>query len=360
MVLLMSLLLNILLKQKEKYFMFRSDLFVILSLIIILRLSCPFEFPFTISLYLSTLMNPINSFLNFEIYSSFTVIQFLIIIWILGSVTCFIFYIKKLCVSKQLFNQLKCTSSIMHISDFMKVDNKYNYEVWKTKLICTPMVISSKKVILLPENNLEERETYFVLLHEMQHIKYYDIYIKHFLNLLLVIYWWFFPVYWIVQNINLVLEIRADDKATKNFSEKERLLYASTLINIEKKLFINDMDKSAISSSCCFIQENQDILSYRIRYLIKSHFNRRTNLLLTFLIALFPLFTNIVIFEADYGNPTENEEIISEEDLIQGYILCHKDGSYSYVLNDLKAKINNPNSPEFLNLPRIKEGETIK
>lgn len=353
MTLLMFFLLDILLKQKNKFFLFRTDFFIVLSLIILLRLALPFELPFTISLYISSIMNPVSIFLNFEIYNGFLISHLLGLIWFIGSLILFILYIQKLSLSKCIFKKINKASQKMHICDFMKVDKSHNYEIWKTDLINTPMVLGFKKVILMPNYTLKSNETHSILLHEMQHIKHHDIYIKHFVNILLIIYWWFIPIYWLSKNIDLVLEIRADDKATKRFSEREKLQYAAILIGMERKIQDSSKHQSLSTISNCFIREGKDILSYRIRFLTQTHFNKKTNIVFLCLIFLLPLLSNSIILEADFGNPKTEEKIISEENLNQGYILCHDDGSYSFILNDFSAKISNPNADEFINLPRL-------
>lgn len=357
MVSFMFFLLNILLKQKHKFFLFRADFFIVLSLIIILRLTFPFEFPFTISLYISSIMNPISNFFNFEIYNGFIMSDLLNIIWFIGFLISFTLYTKKLLLSNRIFKQINIVSKKMHVSDFMEIDKSHDYEIWKTNLISTPMVFSFRKVILLPEYDLSNDEIHAILLHEIQHIKHHDIFVKHFVNILLIIYWWFIPIRWLSKSIDSVLEIRADDKATQAFSEKEKLQYASILISMERKIQDVSDTSSLLAVSNCFIQEDKNILSYRIHYLLQTHFNKKTNNIFLCLVFLLPLLTNSIVLEANFGEPKSNDVIISEEEIDQGYILCHSDGSYSFVLNDFRAKILNPNADEFINLPRIYEGD---
>ena len=82
----MGLLLTILLHQKKRYIFFRSDLLIILSIIILIRLVFPVEFPFTRSIYIGSLMNPIQEFLEVELTKGITVLNLFCIIWGIGTI----------------------------------------------------------------------------------------------------------------------------------------------------------------------------------------------------------------------------------------------------------------------------------
>ncbi len=83
--LLFILFFSLILTHKKSYRLFRADLLFILAIVICLRMIFPVEFPFTKTIPLPVIMNPIMDFLNFELFSQqFKVVYILLFIWIIG------------------------------------------------------------------------------------------------------------------------------------------------------------------------------------------------------------------------------------------------------------------------------------
>lgn len=61
-------LFNFILTHEKGYRLFRADLLFVLVVITCFRLFLPFELPFTKTIALPSIMNPIMSFLNYEIF----------------------------------------------------------------------------------------------------------------------------------------------------------------------------------------------------------------------------------------------------------------------------------------------------
>ena len=126
------------------------------------------------------------------------------------------------------------------ILQYFKTSSNFGYShcdipVYRSDLVPSPMVIGFKKAIFLPETEFDHKELVNILEHELTHLRNKDIYIKNLINLLTIIYWWFPPIYVLQRQIDLFLEIRVDNKVTGNYSEKESLQYAQTLVSVQKK-----------------------------------------------------------------------------------------------------------------------------
>lgn len=148
----------------------------------------------------------------------------------------------------------------------------------------------------------------------------------------MIIYWWFLPIYWLNNNINLALEIRADAKATKHLEKADVLKYAYTLVTIEGKFDYTAIDKSLSISSNFFLQESPNVLIYRIHYLLNSDFKRKSNALILLIVILLPFISNIIILEPWYEYPHKNDGTISDTELIEEAYLYEENGTYYIIL----------------------------
>lgn len=348
MVMIMGLLLSVLLHQKKRYIFFRSDLLVVLSIIILIRLLFPFELFFTRSIYIGSLMNPIQEFFGIELTNGITVLNIFCLFWGVGSIVCLSMYLRKIQISKQILQSIGQNAKKYTISSFIKVDPSLDYPVWVTDLVSVPMVLGLKEEIVLPAKQYSEVELQTIFQHEIQHVQNHDIYIKQLLNVLIIIYWWFLPIYWLSNNINLALEIRADAKATQHLEKIDVLKYAYTLVDIEDKFDYKAIDKSLAVSSNFFIQENSKVLLYRINYLLNSDFKRKSNVLFLVIIILLPFISNTIILEPWYEYPNKKDNTISDTELMENSYLFEQNGKYYVVIDNQIAEVTNPE--DFINM----------
>lgn len=354
MTFLMITLFYVILSNKKLIFLLRSDLLIVLSFMIILRLLIPVEWPFTVTIPLPFFMNPLQSFLNYEILNGFSILNLLLGIWIIGSIYQtfrFIIQMKKI---NNVFYILEKTANKKQVSDYFDIDVKHNYSVWISNSIPFPMILGFKKIILLPELDLEKDEWIRIIQHEIEHLKHHDNVIKLFLNILLIIYWWFIPVYWLCNKIQLVLEMRVDRKVTKHSSDFD---YAQTLLKVKKEL----VSKTSVKfnqigiSSTFYINDGTSTLSYRIQYLLESNYKKSTNSILILVIFLIPLISNSIILEP-YILPELNDNTINPADELEdGFILEHRDGTYSLYKNGNIEKIDKPDDKLLSKYPIICE-----
>ncbi len=133
-------LLYLLLFNEKLIYLLRADLLFSLSLIIILRLLIPFEWPFTITIPFSWIMNPLQLLLDFEIFRVFSIKNSLFFIWIIGSLIQFIRFLFQLKKISNIFDVLKKSSKKKRMSDYMNVENSYNYQIWIDNTISSPMI----------------------------------------------------------------------------------------------------------------------------------------------------------------------------------------------------------------------------
>lgn len=293
-------------------------------------------------------MNPIQDFFDIELVKGITVLNFFCILWVIGCIVCLFMYLRRIRISKQMLLAISKTAKKRKVSSFIKSDSSSDYSVWVTDLVSVPMVLGLKEVILLPEKQFSETELEVILQHEIQHVKNHDIYIKQFSNILMIIYWWFLPIYWLNNNINLALEIRADAKATKHLEKADVLKYAYTLVDIEDKFDFTAISKSLSISSNFFVQESPNVLLYRINYLLNSDFKQKSNALILLIVILLPFMSNVVILEPWYEYPHKNDGTISDTELMEEAYLYEENGNYYIIINNEKSSVSDPD--ELINM----------
>ena len=355
--LVMIILFYLILFNKRLIFLLRSDLLMILSFMIILRLLFPVEWPFTITFASPWIMNPLQSFLNYAIFKNFSILSLLLVIWFIGSIVQTFRFFIQLKKIEIIFNMLDRTSIKNKVSDFMEIDTRYDYPVWIADSIPFPMILGFRKIILIPKINLEKGQIRHVILHEIEHLKHHDNLIKLFLNILLIIYWWFPPVHWLCNKIQLVLEMRVDKKVTNGLSDLKVAEYADTLLKVQKALSSRkNMTFNQLGvSSTFYINDGSSTLYYRIMYLLNRNYKKSTNALLILIILLVPLISNCIVLEPYIAPSVDEYSSTSANDLENGFILKHSDGSYSLYINGSMETISEPDSDLLSQCPIITE-----
>lgn len=355
--LLMIFLFYLILFNKKLIFLLRSDLLIVLSFIIIIRLLFPVEWSFTITLPFSWVMNPLQSFLDYKILNNFSILSLLLIVWIIGCVIQIFRFVVQLKKINNVFGVLDKTAIKKKVSDYLDVDHQFDYPVWFANGIPFPMILGFKKIILVPNIDLEKNEFKHVILHEIEHLRHHDNLIKLFLNILLIIYWWFPPVHWLCNKIQLVLEMRVDKKVTNGLSDLKVAEYADTLLKVQKALSSRkNMTFNQLGvSSTFYINDGSSTLYYRIMYLLNRNYKKSTNALLILIILLVPLISNCIVLEPYIAPSVDEYSSTSANDLENGFILKHSDGSYSLYINGSMETISEPDSDLLSQYPIITE-----
>ena len=352
--LLMIFLFYLVLFNKKLIFLLRSDLLIVLSFISLLF---PVEWPFTITLPFSWIMNPLQSFLDYRILGNFSVLYLLLTVWIVGGgiqVLRLMIQVKKI---NNVFGVLDKAAIKKKVSDYIDIDGCFDYPVWLADCIPFPMILGFKKIILVPNIDLEKKEFEHVILHEIEHLKHHDNTIKLFINILLVIYWWFPPVHWLCDKIQLVLEMRVDKRVTNGLSDLGVTDYAETLLKVQKALSSKkDITFNQLGvSSTFYINDGSSTLYYRIMYLLNRNYKKSTNALLILIILLIPLISNCIVLEPYITPSVDVYSSSSASDLENGFILKHSDGSYSLYIKGNMETISEPDSDLLSQYPVITE-----
>lgn len=325
------LLLAFVLTNKRNYKKLRLDFISILFFITVFRLCFPSESFYTITIEAPVIMNPITEFFHLKIISNITIMHILIFIWSIGCICkCKTLY-HRIKQTNYLYAQIKRNARQTTIKELLPAYQFKNYSVYISELISSPMVLLFKKAILMPNKEFTELEVANILHHEAMHLKQHDAWIKCFVQILVILYWWFPLIYLLEKQINLYLELRVDAEVSKAMTKEDGLMYLNTLLSVKQKCSEINNFPSSLASSFLII-EHKDILKFRIEYFLQGNFRYKTsNILLLFLLCLF-VCSNLIILEPSYPDSPLLKGTFDISDF--HYILQKNDGTYHVILKD--------------------------
>ena len=343
-------------KLKYEYVLF-------ISVVIIGRLIIPFEWKWTHTIPSKKIMPPIYNFFYQKIYNDIRLIHIFLIIWVIGSIYLTIKYLlnmKTLYALDQNFdNKLDEYKTIFSFLKDKKINGIYILSNIQEPFVTNPF----KPTIYLPNIDYTKEELAFILLHEAQHIKNKDLYIKILVQILIILYWWF-PLIYVLRNIiDYILELRVDYQVTKNFEEKVKNQYLLALVTVTQKISETTHIKHYKTLQSQFTLRKESLLKKRINFFYNEA-NRKKYKLLIIIPAIFLILAlPSIVFEPYQFSPEiqrkiDNNEYQTDETMKKRmYILQTADGKY-YLVNKIsqeKSTIQNINQPPFNQLKIIKE-----
>ena len=170
-----------------------------------------------------------------------TMLDIVALVWIIGSLIFisvhFISYfhyrrqvmkkgrmIKEVCILSQLFQlkrelHIRCTVCVMEYSEAE-----------------SPMIIGFiKPVLVLPKEQYSSEDLFFILKHELVHLKRGDVYLKLLFVTANAVHW-FNPFIWIMQKEAVIdMELSCDERVTQGTSFELRKAYTETLLSMLHK-----------------------------------------------------------------------------------------------------------------------------
>lgn len=315
---IMMLLLYFLSKSTQHILKLGIQFIFLYMFLILLKLLFPIEFSFTHSVYLEKILPTIFQWFNTNIVKigNFGIsLNFILgTIWGIGAS----FLSVKLIVSyykiSYAIKKIKPVNNPLLQKNLDKINKDYKknkeFHLVSSEYISTPFIFGIKTpYIALPEINLEEKEWYYILSHEISHYYHKDLIIKLIIELISVVYWWNPLFYLLKGQFYKMIEIDTDRRVTKRWEKEQKLEYLHCLIHLEKKTKIIKVQKLVTT----FKSNNVFILSQRIHLVIddlkppKKTQNFYKLLFVLFFMSLlfFPVF---YILEPSYVTPEVERE----------------------------------------------------
>ena len=295
--------------------------FKLFLLIIFIKLCFPFETKLSILIPLDKIMNPLIDILQYKLFNQIYMYHFLLSVAVIGSIYQFAELIKHIRECNYIIHEVK--------NNGIRIENP-DYEIYQTSYINTPIVMGLRGIILIPED-LNKEEIDYALKHEITHIKHKDNLIKFTANLFKILFWWFISIYIFNKQLDLYLELHADNKAIENLEEHKKLDYLNFLVKTQKQ---------AIKSSTTVLNSN---LSFNrksnLNYRINAILNKKTRSAIFIVPILFiMIFLNFLIFTPYY----------TDSDLTKGTYEISKSNAYILVNGGEKQLVVNMDGESFI------------
>ena len=361
---------------------FNIDLFLLSSLVILLRFLLPFEFPFAVSvpvkwglsylydlfvmLEINVLGHPINIFTIF------------MIAWYIGILICGSRLFLQFATIRQRYRLREATPdsdayAILHKITSSHQKSRTVFRIYITPRNITPFIYGIfHPVIILPDSVHSKAELFYILSHETAHYYNHHTLYKFLCSLLEVIYFWNPLVKIFTKEINRIIEISVNSKVIAPLEPLGRLDYSKSLTSMartiaEKKTTPaftatysstkapdSQLNKSPKTKS----SKKPSSLSQRIQMIIGSPDKIKTlapNGLVSSLLLIGALIISLVfVFEPYRVRESDAENTFNSSN--RGlYYIANDDGTYDLYFDDeyykTETKILDPKLPIFDSYP---------
>ncbi|MCB2289330.1 DUF4825 domain-containing protein [Clostridium sp. CS001] len=160
--------------------------------------------------------------------------QYVIYIWLFGATTVLIV---NLIGYTRFFKYVKQGNTSAHekenemLATLLK--RKKHVRLVRNRFVSTPMLIGIlRPYIIIPDIDFNEKQLKNILLHEISHLKRFDIVVKWVTMIAASIHWFNPFMYFIKKEINHACELACDEAVIKNLKPEEKQDYGDTLISV--------------------------------------------------------------------------------------------------------------------------------
>lgn len=294
----------------------------------IIRLLLPIDFSFTTGISLKGTFTDIWKFLfdtrflvvnkEFSVVDIVIVIVFCISIWKI----CFFLIRYNLMVYKLTALPMCNSEQVKVVSGRIK---SMGYDLRPEMILYsgslhTPYTIGViKKRIIMPSLKFSDKELYYILLHEVSHIRRHDLLKKIFLQFLFCIFWWVPCHTQVIKDIQQIIEIHCDKAVIRNMTQKEIGSYMETILSCLKKVSLGRTDKSILAFT--LIERRKDIWE-RFRLIAAS--DVRPKKFSTFFLAILAVIVFLTYLAVPFPYYENDYSQINSE----GYLVLDNDSYY--------------------------------
>ncbi|WP_207706016.1 M56 family metallopeptidase [Clostridium sp. HBUAS56010] len=316
-------------------------------LLVVLRLLVPIEFSFQQTIREKSIFPSIFLMLYTPVLESVStgiyVYHVILLVWGIGIL---FFSIKNLLCHIRFLNLINreadlCDEKVKNtIKKIEELHGKTsNFKIIMTSRVSVPMYFGLlRPIIILPKIKLSDQELYYILRHEATHYYNNDLWIKLFVELISIIYWWNPFVFILKHEVDKILEIRVDMAVTKIFNETEKVNYLECLIRIAKETASPEISGFSLS----FDSRTVSVLSQRFHIVLAGEEFKKSkvkNLILLVFMVFVLILSSFVVFEP-YSINSRDQEKTLELTPENAYLIVRPDNEYDvYVNNEYFATV---------------------
>lgn len=125
---------------------------------------------------------------------------------------------------------LNSENSVYNVSSSVYVNR---VSLARNRFVTAPMLMGIfKPCIIIPDNDFDRNQLKSILLHEVSHLRRFDLAVKWFTMLAASIHWFNPLMYFIKKEMNHACELACDEAVIKNLNAAEKQAYGDTLITV--------------------------------------------------------------------------------------------------------------------------------
>lgn len=190
--------------------------------------------------------------------------------------------------------------------------------------------------VFLPDEQYSKEELFYIMAHEYTHFCNRDSLVKLLTMFLRCAFWWNPAFYLLKRDLDQILEIKCDIRATQDFSKKERLEYLLTIVRVLKSEPRGSGTKPPLSATGLLLRTEQDNIQERFELIVKSIKPIGMRYQVAFLsVALVVLFLSYTfVFQSAFDPPVEDIYTDSSVHVVEDSeweITISKDKSYIFI-----------------------------
>lgn len=239
--------------------------------LILIRMMIPFNFPFTQTIVSYKILPPVNKFLfDYIGDTKIDMATILFIIWI--AVT--LIKIGYFGWEQQKYRACLLPFAVKNWDDYPQLKNvlgRCKISFWRVCIVpmnISPAVVGIRKPILvLPEYPFSENELYYVCLHEAEHCRNHDLWLRLLLDIVICTQWFNPLVYFMQKELTLAFELSNDRVILDTMTERQKMEYAECVMKMVRH---QKPKEKRIGTSLAFTHENRSSVKTRINYILSK------------------------------------------------------------------------------------------
>lgn len=241
-----------------------------------------------------------------------TMLDMVTLVWIIGSL---IFISVHLISYSHYKSQVIKRGRMIKETRILSQIFRLKYELHISRTLCvmeydeaeSPMIIGFiKPVLVLPKEQYDSEDLFFILKHELVHLKRGDVYLKLLFVTVNAIHW-FNPIIWIMQKEAVIdMELSCDERVIQGTSFALRKAYTETLLSMLHKQCVR---KTVLSTQ---FYGGTKIMKKRFKNILRK--NRKKNGIFILICAVFLSITlGMLVGCSVTKENTENENMENED-----------------------------------------------
>lgn len=336
-ILILTVYAYVMMKRSNDFFRGTVKIIFAIIAVIMLRMMVPINFPFTKTIYSSKLLIGLGNIVYANVYGDREILvsDLFLWLWIGVAVILLIRYFYKRVKVRRILEQyvIKDTDTKEYYESFLN-DTK----IRSIKIAVIPGEKQAaifgviRPIMILPDAVLEEKTVAHMIRHEMKHYANYDLWLKFFVDLLVVIHWWNPVVYVMRKELSLAFELSNDYMVTRDMPELEKLEYAQTLVQAAKLTSNQQVYDLNLTGGECLETRIKMLLKEKKTEGMRSRLLAAANLLFVFLIMIISLvFVPEVFYEESVHYDSEEFEGVFDITPENAYYLKTENGYELYA-----------------------------